>query len=241
MHTSSFFKASFAYRLQKIIEHYKIYVPVDVNKFEVTLNVSVLQMILTICKESELIIREKNNDFWRKYTSEVFDENEWGFSRKSIIDNYYEKEPLTPRNVIKHLRHAVSHPNISNHEEIDLNKTGYYTKGGEFSYEINSVVFINSPDWNTNSNRYNLKSFKEAERIKNNSRIGKELEININNSSGSKKYSLTRNGSDFVRTFQVELKVSELETLVYSLSQMFSYEALSEEEKTNFKLRRIAV
>ncbi len=206
-------QADIAYRLGKIASQYRTFPEPYEQKFSVTLDVCILQNLLTTC--SELLKGMIRNGKKHYLTADLSEKPLWGL-RQEIIESTFRDEPLSGEIVLKRMRNAVSHPT-----DLDVSSpfpSSGYTTIPNGSKKICQYCFVNSPD--TKYNR--LKRFDTEELAK---RGLQKAECDgdmptdvgiIKNEDG--KFCFSRNGKPFARIFKITLTVEEIHTLVIELS-----------------------
>ncbi|GAA5225246.1 hypothetical protein [Membranihabitans marinus] len=210
--------ADMAYRLGKIVTHYEK-VNVDEEKFEATLNISVLQTLMTHCHEYVRIMTrgDRKNSIFSKTISEA----NWGIDENCWVENTFNEE-LTSQNFIQRIRNGLSHPtNID--IDSDFPSTGFTTLKNK-SNTIEVFRFINSPD--TRNNR--LKEFTEEQvrrtiytRESSYQDIYHEFpeDINYREKEGKiGKYYMVSKGRQFARISIIDLSVDQLGNFVKNLA-----------------------
>jgi hypothetical protein len=146
----SYIQSDLAFRLGKIIIQYDSAYPVSsVKNYNSSLYLSALQTLLTTC--NELI---HNNDFefphresYYNIKASISNGNQFGLNNRMIIENTFAKGDPKCSNILNHLRNAMSHPTITDHESKDSG-TGYTSIiEGEI---ITKYLFVNRSDrdWN---------------------------------------------------------------------------------------------
>jgi len=140
----SYIQSDLAYRLGKIILQYDMAYPIKSEKnFNSSLYLTSLQMLLTTCRE--LI---KNNQYTFPFHDNSFNiftsidqKNQFGLRSNMIIeDTIYSSTPDCSK-FLKHLRNAMSHPTITNHESKD--STSGYTSINEGEV-VTKYLFVDS-------------------------------------------------------------------------------------------------
>jgi hypothetical protein len=208
--------ADFAYRQGRIITQYEK-MSIDEEKFEATLYVTVLQSLLTNCKEyvtnmmSLMTRSEKYKSDFKKDIESVG----WGLKNNCWIENTYcnngQKEKLNLENFITRIRNSVSHPTEINIES-DFISTGFTTiKDG--SGIIKKFRFVDSPDIVRSKqkgyNEYQVAKFREDGKFPNEVKFMK-------NDRGM--YFPSINSKPFVRASIIDLTVEELALFVKNLA-----------------------
>lgn len=209
-------QADIAYRLGLISAQYsslkdKMSIEED---YSVTLNIAILQNMLTNCLEllrSMSKKKRKKNFLKAKLKESKF----WGLSEKMIVKNTFaQSENLTVEDFLTHLRNALSHPTQLN-ETSDFPSTGYTTIVDN-SGIIRHFQFISSPDtkknrpkqYSTEAQATNvLQKAKETGNIPKGITIGEHV----------KNYVFQKDGKPFARIFIAEISTKQLELLVRGL------------------------
>lgn len=123
----SYIQSDLAYRLGKVILQYDSKFPISsLESYNSSLYISSLQTLLTTC--NELI---HNNDYEFPYENKFYDlstkiseNNQFGLKRSMIIENTFGSNNPSCSIMLNHLRNAMSHPTITDHESDDAT-TGY--------------------------------------------------------------------------------------------------------------------
>lgn len=146
----SYIQSDLAFRLGKIILQYDASYPISsFENYNSSLYLSALQTLLTTC--NELI---HNNDFefpnldsYYNLKTRISNRNQFGLNQRMVIENTFAHGIPKCSNVLNHLRNAMSHPTITDHESRDSG-TGYTSIiEGEI---ITKYLFVNRSerDWN---------------------------------------------------------------------------------------------
>jgi hypothetical protein len=144
--SKSYIQSDLAYRLGKIIQQYDQAYPIESDKnYNSSLYLSALQTLLTTC--NELI---HNNDFEFPYkesfyniSTSIAERNQFGLHRRMIVENTFGSGTPKCSVFLNHLRNAMSHPTITDHES-EYATTGY-TSIDEGSV-ITKYLFVNRSD-----------------------------------------------------------------------------------------------
>src|SRR5471032_997178 len=134
-------QADIAYRLGMIANQYRTSRSPAEEDFSVTLDVCILQNLLTTC--TELLKSMSRKEEQVKYlTADIEKAPVWGL-RPNMIENTFRGQ-LTSEVVFRRLRNALSHPTA-----LDLNgrfPSSGYTTIPDVSGTIRRYCFVNSPD-----------------------------------------------------------------------------------------------
>ena len=135
-------QADFAYRLGMIANQYRTLSAPAKEDFSVTLDVCILQNLLTTC--TELLNSMKKNERRGNYlTADIEKAPVWGL-RPDMVDIKGFRGQLTVEVFLRRLRNALSHPT-----DLDLDDpfpTSGYTTIPHGSGTIRRYCFVNSPD-----------------------------------------------------------------------------------------------
>ena len=117
--------ADIAYRLGRIVEQYECFYLqlAPEERFNSTLYLSILQILLTICEEhlNQLKTNSRHEDFAKSLNDLAL--TNWGVDEKCWIKNTF-KEEKNLENFITRLRNSVSHPTKTTLDS-DTPSTGY--------------------------------------------------------------------------------------------------------------------
>ena len=205
-------QASIAYRLGMIANQYRAF-PIPAKKdFSVTLDVCILQNLLTTC--TELLKSMARNEHKASFlTANIEESAVWGLRPDMIEINTFVGK-LTGEVVLKRLRNALSHPCELNIHDV-FPSTGYTTL--DESDTICRFCFVNSPD----TMKGRPKSFDEDEarrqldKLIREGEMPKDVDI-IRDERGG--FCFGRSGKPFARVFKIYLTVEEIHALVIGLS-----------------------
>jgi len=205
-------QADIAYRLGMVALQYREQQLPSKMDFSVSLDICILQNLLTTC--AELIDEMEENERRQScLSSKIGTEPLWGLSQDMIEVNTFHGR-LTVGVVLKRLRNALSHPTKVNLKDT-FPSSGYTTM--DLSGKIRRFCFVNSPDVEDGKPRSSLRWEKaEANRIKElNHGLPKDVKI-IQNENG--RFCFGQDGKPFARIFKIYLTVEEIRTLVIELS-----------------------
>jgi hypothetical protein len=212
-------QADIAYRLGKIANQYRtLSVPAE-EDFSVTLDVCILQNLLTTCKE--LLRSMSRNERQANYlTADIGMGLAWGLRLEMIEINTFQGQ-LTGEVVLSRLRNALSHPEPL-HSEDRFPCSGYTTiRDG--SDTIRRYCFVNSPDTSKDGKGHGRpKMFpteKEAEsrlqRERGHGDMPKDVGVIVGDAG---QFCFGRGGEPFARIFKIYLTPEEIHALVIGLS-----------------------
>ena len=213
-------QADIAYRLGMIANQYRtLSVPAE-EDFSVTLDVCILQNLLTTC--TELLKYMSRQERQASYlTADIGLSLAWGLRQEMIAVNKFDGR-LTGEVVLKRLRNALSHPT-----PLDLDDpfpSSGYTTIPDGSRTIRRYCFVNSPDTgrDRDTKRGRPKMFsteKEAKDELVRARRGGDMPADvgiISNEDG--KFCFGRGDKPFARIFKIYLTGEEIHALVIGLS-----------------------
>jgi len=207
-------QADIAYRLGMIANQYRTLSAPAEEDFSMTLDVCILQNLLTTC--TELLKSMSRSERQVNYlTADIGMAPAWGPRPKMIAINTFDGQ-LTLEVVLKRLRNALSHPT-----PLDLDDpfpSSGYTTIPDGSATIRRYCFVNSPD--TKCGRPKMFSTeKEAKdglvRARSEGDIPADVGI-ISNEDG--KFCFGRGDKPFARVFKIYLTGEEIHALVIGLS-----------------------
>jgi HEPN pEK499 p136 len=225
-------QADFARRLGIVLKQYH-----QINlleKYEVSLSLTILQSLLTNCTELLNGLKSRETRENPLYKSPI-NSTDWGFNEENIKFNSFYQPEITVEKIIRHIRNALSHPTKLN---LNLPKktTGFTTN--KISNSIEKIIFVSSPDLN---NRGNSKTFLSEELAKKNmidaGNFPLDVEI-IPLLNG--KFGYQKDGEPFHRIFEIEFSPENLLTLTYSLSSYLSHPLTSTWDGITFQIQKIA-
>lgn len=207
-------QADIAYRLGMIAMQYRtLSVPAEEN-FSVTLDVCILQNLLTTCTE---LFRSMSRNERRAscLTADIAMSLAWGLKSEMITLNTFQGR-LTGAVVLKRLRNALSHPTVLG--SSDRYPSSGYTTIPDRSGTIRQYCFVNSPD-TRNGRPRSFPRREEAERrlqhARNDGDMPEDVGI-IKDDAG--RFCFGRSDEPFARIFKMHLTGSEIHSLVIGLS-----------------------
>jgi hypothetical protein len=225
--TKGLIQSDLAFRLKSILFQYH---SLDFSvKYEITLCISILQTLLTNCVELLESLENSNKKIANPLTEYPINKKIWGFNESVIKSNFHQDNNI--KNVIWHLRNALSHPTGLNLNEQNLT-TGYTTNNK--STNIESLVFVTSPDrrsdgstmsYPTDISKKPLKFFPN--------------DIIVENRKG--KHFFYQNGEPFHRIFQIELSTESLFKLTYALATYLSHPLKENWDGKTFEFENLMV
>ena len=205
-------QAEFAYRLGMIAKQYRNSRPPAEEDFSVTLDVCILQNLLTTC--TELLKSMSRNERKAYLTADIGTGLAWGLRPEMVSVNTFDGR-LTGEVVLKRLRNALSHPTA-----LNLNDTfpsSGYTTIPDGSGTIHHYCFVNSPDIKR-SGHPRMFSQQEAERqLEQASRDG-DMPKNVGVIRYADQFTFGRGDEPFARIFKIHLTGEEIHALVIGLS-----------------------
>jgi hypothetical protein len=183
--------------------------------FSVTLDVCILQNLLTTC--TELLKSIKKNERGANYlTANIGMGLAWGLRPEMIELNTFHGE-VTGEVVLKRLRNALSHPTAL---DIDAEfPSSGYTTVPDGSGTIHQYSFVNSPDVKRSGYPKMFSTEKDAEsglvQAKSDGDMPKDVRVIR---YGTDKYCFGLDGKRFARIFKINLTSDEIHALVIGLS-----------------------
>jgi hypothetical protein len=134
--------ADLALRIGRITQQYGAFrMPPDQN-YEITLNLCLLQTLLTHCKELMIKMGRRGGPDLGLHDS-ISDLSRWGLGKIDVETDDFEG-PLTMARFLNHLRNAMCHPTEMN-PDARIPMSGYTTIP-DGSKILRKVVFCDSPD-----------------------------------------------------------------------------------------------
>lgn len=212
-------QADMAYRLGIVAWQYSnLSLPED-KKFSSTLNICILQNLLTNC--ITLLESMSRAERHRCYlTADLENQILWGLNPGMIEINTFRTPRLTAAVVLRHIRNALSHPTQLD-PETSFPSTGYTTLSGG-SGRIHEYCFVSSPDTKRNQPRkFSTKEQALAylERRKGDGSMPDDITIITTSPS---EFSLGQMENLFARVFKIRLNTQEIHELVMGLSNHLS-------------------
>lgn len=206
--------ADMAYRLGMVSLQYKK-MSLNQHDFSATLDVAILQNLLTNCKEYIDSIKRNSSEF--AFFEKVIDADKvWGISKSDVQINTFPKE-LTLYGLLMHLRDSCSHPTNLD-LSTDFPSTGYTTKKeGAF---INYYVFVHSPDTRNNIPEP-FRNREIAERHLNRIKSQGERK-NLKIYEKADKFHIYYDGKPYTRIFRIDLTPSQIHEIVLELSNFLA-------------------
>ena len=209
-------KADLANRLGIILKQYREIQHFS-EKYEITLCLAILQILLTNCVELlndiKKIQKHNNPFFFTPIKKEI-----WGFDESSIITSTFKQPKLNADFIIRQIRNALSHPknlNLSSKNKL----TGYTTRNN--SEKIETVVFVSSPDLTNKGTFKTFKTFEAAELyIKNAVTFPDDVVISEEKDN---EFIFKQKDEHFSRTIEIELTNSNLIHLTNNLSKYLAH------------------
>jgi hypothetical protein len=207
-------QANIAYRLGMIANQYRTLSLPAKEDFSVTLDVCILQNLLTTC--TELLMSMKANERRANYlTADIGMGLAWGLRPEMIAINTFDGR-LTGEVVLRRLRNALSHPTAL---DVDAEfPTSGYTTIPDGSGTICRYCFVNSPDTKPGRPR-TFSTEKEAERRLERERGDGDMpkDVGVIN-YGADKFCFGRGDKPFARIFKIYLTSDDIHKLVIGLS-----------------------
>jgi hypothetical protein len=204
-------QADIAYRLGMIANQYRTFSVPSKEDFSVTLDVCILQNLLTTC--TELLNSMSGHERGVPYlTADIGTGRAWGLRPDMIKINTFRGQ-LTVAFVLKKLRNALCHPTA-----LDINdrfpSTGYTTIL-DGSDTIRRYCFVNSPD--TEDGHIRTFANREAAKGELARASGMPRDVGIIEYQAG-EFCFGRGDEPFVRVFKIYLTVDEIHALVIGLS-----------------------
>jgi hypothetical protein len=141
-------RAGLAHNAYKLLEQYKSFAIPPTERFDVTLHLCVLQMLLA--NSIELAIATNNAEDKRRWLEPLEPFVERLLAEPGAIEhNTFPDGAPDAIGVLTHLRNALSHPRMTH----QMPPTTGYTTGSDQRMVITHVTFTDSPDYNTKGRR----------------------------------------------------------------------------------------
>lgn len=197
-------------RLGDVLRNYQ-------GNYEVTVTISTLQSLLTVLTESNLY---KNKDVIDSFTYAediekiniltryISNQTILGLNKKLIIENTFHNKK-TIKDILRDMRHALSHPVAA--KNLEIPKTGFYTIQNEV---IEKIIFVNSPDSEKFLNVFDKK----------NKQLKKDIGFPLNAyvKKDRRTYNVYVDNKIYRRYIKIAFTPIELKNLVLNLCDMFS-------------------
>jgi hypothetical protein len=204
-------QADFAYRLGVIAEQYRTISAPAEKDFSSTLNVCILQSLLTTCTE---LMRAMSSHEQRRDNlgAEIGIPSPWGLRPEMVVRNTF-RGSLTVELVLRRMRNALSHP--TGLDISDSFPASGYTTIPDGSGAIRQYCFVNSPDTRRGRPKHwDLPGDAEKALEKERADMPEDVTVIVKNG----RFCFGRNGQPFARIFEVRLTVEEIRQLVTGLS-----------------------
>ncbi len=213
-------QADIAYRIGKICLQYGEIPRLPKTDFSITLNLCLLQNLLTHCIE---LLDQMSNPERRELglSDALGSDAPWGLGQTEIIRNTFE-EKLTVAQFLRHIRNALSHPTGTDRDSL-FSSTGYNSIKGESDYMV-ALFFSSSPDTKKNTPR-RFDTLEKAQAY-----LDKRVRSSVENSyckitaapNESEAFGLYFDGKPFARQFACILTCSQMKNLVLGLSNLLA-------------------
>lgn len=209
--------ADLAYRMGMIIIQYESAMKGKKDSYEVTLYLSVLQLLMTNCHESYRAMTSSEQKF-SEMSKQLIIDNSLFDIRNDMIETTFEDSSLTNDKLINYMRNAVSHPNPIEKIKSDILPTGYTTIEDD-SHQINTIVFIDSPEVKNNRlKEYDDRRVSNAiEHYKKYNLTKKEISFR-----SQKMYHLYQGDKTFTPYFKITFSNHQLRDFVLTLSNFLA-------------------
>lgn len=222
-------QASMALRAGKILLQYESFcmgLPVE-EKYEATLAISLLQMMLTNCSE---LLKKKGLDKRGmtelenlKNESILDDPSRMGLEPSCIVQCWPSERGLKYREIFQSLRHVLSHPGMQKANGLPV--TGFTSiespMGVIDGYEFTQSPWV-GPGGHLRSLDYAPLCKQMDEFASNHNVVGLEVV-----KTSDQRWQVVREGNPFIPVLRLRLTVKQLRTLTLTLSEVLS-ESLSQ-------------
>ena len=206
-------QADIAYRLGMIANQYRTSRAPAEEDFSVTLDVCILQNLLTTC--TELLKSMSRNERKAYLTADIGTGLAWGLRPDMISVNTFDGK-LTGEVVLKRLRNALSHPTALNLS--DTFPSSGYTTVPDGSGTIHQYCFVNSPDTKRSGHPKTFSRREEAERRLEQARGDGDMPKDVGVIGYVDQFCFGRGDEPFARIFKIHLTGEEIHALVIGLS-----------------------
>lgn len=221
-------QAAMALRAGRVLLQYESFckgLPEE-ERFEATLAISLLQMMLTNCSE---LLKKKGLDKRGmtelenlKNESILDDPSKMGLEPSCIVECWSSERGLTYREIFQGLRNALSHPGIQKTSGLPV--TGFTSiespMGGIDGYEFTQSSWV-SPSGKLRSLDYVALCKQMNDFASNHCVVGLSVV-----QSKDQRWQVVREGKPFIPVLRLRLNVKQLRTLTLTLSEVLS-ESLS--------------
>jgi len=225
-------QADFARRIGRVAEQYERFcktVPLE-ERYDATLLLALLQALLTNCAELLKRKPERTNPALKQLASRNLDNDPTllGFQRSSVVEQWPSTRPLTYRELLECMRHAMSHPCAQT--QAGLPQTGY-TSWQSDSGVIEGFTFTQSPWVNATGSALKPLYMPEEGDSEKEPKLREEMKRFEKNygvpdlsvrSNGEGKLQIFRLREPFVPVLQIRLDIEQLRMLTMSLSEYLS-------------------
>jgi hypothetical protein len=213
-------QADMAYRIGKICLQYEQIPQPPKTDFAITLNLCLLQNLLTHCIE---LLDQMSKPKRRALglSVKLGSDATWGLDQIEIIRNTFE-DNLTVAQFLRHIRNGLSHPTGTD-KDSSFSSTGYNSLKDDHD-NIRALFFSSSPDTKKNQpKRFDTLEKAEAYLDKHVRGAAKKSYGNVTaapNEDGT--YGLYQEGKTFARQFSCVLTCSQIKNLVLGLSNLLA-------------------
>jgi hypothetical protein len=212
-------QADMAYRIGKICLQYEQTTRLPKTDFAITLNLCLLQNLLTHCIE---LLDQMSKPARRALGLSVAlgSDSPWGLDKINIIRNTFEDD-LTVAQFLRHIRNGLSHPTGTD-KDSSFPSTGYNSIKDDHDHIV-ALFFSSSPDTKKNQPR-RFDTLEEAKAYLDRVRgTKKNSYCNVTaakNEEGS--YGLHFDGKPFARQFACIFTCPQMKNLVLGLSNLLA-------------------